>query len=49
MHVIPKDDSQGGNKPIKFAEDQRIERNPVEMAEEAETYRQLFEKRNDMV
>ena len=40
LHVIPRDDSQAdNNKPVKFSDNLGYERNPVEMAEEAENYR----------
>ncbi len=41
LHIIPRDDSTE-LRHIKF--DNVPERNPSEMAEEAETFRQIFEK-----
>ena len=49
MHIVPRDDKKGGIKHLSFNDDLSYERNPVEMADEAETYRQLFEKRGNIV
>ena len=44
MHIIPRDDTSGQDlKHIKF--ENLIERNASEMAEEAETIRNSFEKK----
>ena len=46
MHIMPRDDGQ--KSVISFADQHRIERNLMEMAEEANTYKNLFEKRHHL-
>jgi diadenosine tetraphosphate (Ap4A) HIT family hydrolase len=46
LHIIPREDTHTNIGQIKF--NISAERNPSEMAEEADTLRQFFEKRDDI-
>ena len=48
LHLIPRDDNQENQPPISFNDTKISERNPQEMAAEAECYRKYFEKNDNI-